>query len=185
MKYILPLFILVVFAVGCGARTQQDDGATASSSSTEANEDVTITPPPETALGEEEIAALDRAIDTQYKAYTLYEQVIAAYGDVEPFSTIVSAEDNPIAILEEVYYTNFLPLPSNAYTDQNLLNDIASVSDACAAGAETEIANAAVYRDELLPAVEENEEMTAAFNTLLQDSEEQYVPAFERCSGAN
>lgn len=58
----------------------------------------------------------------------------------------------------------------------------ATLQEACQIGVDAEIANAALYRDELLPVVSENEDIMAVFENLMNASQQKHLPAFDRCN---
>lgn len=135
---------------------------------------------PADELPAEVIEALDAAIDDEYKALSTYLAVIDEFGAVRPFSMIKGAEESHIASLKAVYDKYGLEAPENEY-----LGNIAppsTLANSCALGVEAEIANAALYRDQLLPAVTVYPDITAVFNNLMSASENKHLPSFERCA---
>ena len=58
----------------------------------------------------------------------------------------------------------------------------ATLQEACQIGVDAEIANAALYQNELLPVVADYEDITAVFTNLMNASEQKHLPAFERCN---
>jgi len=56
------------------------------------------------------------------------------------------------------------------------------LQEACQIGVDAEIANAALYRDELLPAVTAYEDITLVFENLMNASQQKHLPAFEKCN---
>lgn len=133
------------------------------------------------ALDDEVVNAMNRALDDEYKALETYNQVIDAYGTVTPFSNIRRAEERHIAALESLYEKYGYDIPNNPYMTMDLLT-VDSMTEACEIGVEAEIDNAALYRDELLPAVEEYEDITRVFTNLMNASQNNHLPAFERCA---
>lgn len=134
---------------------------------------------PVSELPTEVKAALDMAINDEYKALATYEAVIAKWGAVRPFSMIKGAEEQHIASLKAIYDKYGLEVPVNTWPQKVSLP--ATLSEACQVGVEAEIANAALYRDQLLPQVTGYEDITLVFETLMNASQQKHLPAFQRC----
>ncbi len=130
-------------------------------------------------LPEEMQQALNMAIEDEYKALSTYEAVLAKYGQVRPFSIIKGAEEQHIASLKALFDKYGLNVPTNTW--RNSVTVPISVKQACQIGADAEIANAALYREKLLPAVTEYEDITAVFTKLMNASQQKHLSAFERC----
>jgi len=130
-------------------------------------------------LSAEAQEALNLAIQDEYKAKATYEAIIADFGGVRPFSMIVRAEEQHINALKAVYdrYGVDVPAPE-AYTPE--VEETLAAN--CQVGVDAEIANAALYRDQLLPAVEEYDDITFVFTNLMNASQDKHLPAFERCA---
>lgn len=124
--------------------------------------------------------ALDKAIADEYKALSVYQAVIAKFGSNRPFSMIKGAEEQHIAQLKAIYDKYDLSLPTTA-----VVNKVAApttLQQACQIGVDAEIANAALYKNELLPAVAEYEDITTVFTNLMNASTDKHLVAFERCN---
>lgn len=124
--------------------------------------------------------ALNEAIKDEYKALSVYEAVIAKFGTVRPFAMIKSAEEQHVASLKAIYDKYGLEVPANTWLGQ--ISAPATLQAACQTGVEAEIANAALYREELLPAVAEYEDITLVFENLMNASQDKHLPAFEKCN---
>lgn len=135
---------------------------------------------PVAELPEEIQAALDEAINDEYKALSTYEAVMAKFGTTRPFSMIKGAEEQHIASLKAIYDKYGLKVPANEWPDK--VSAPETLQEACQIGVEAEIANAALYKDELLPAVSEYEDITSVFENLMNASEQKHLPAFEKCN---
>lgn len=200
MKYTLFPLLAVVLLVGAGCETtdtsgdayaqkkdqqveethsEGTDSMIVEDTSMEADEEATTV---SDELNEEAINALGRALDDEYKARTTYDVVMAEFGEVRPFVNIREAEQKHIDSLLGLYDTYGLEAPENVYTESDI-PAFDSVDAACEAGVEAEIVNAALYRDDLLPVVEEYDDITAVFTNLMDASQENHLPAFERCGG--
>jgi hypothetical protein len=129
-------------------------------------------------LSPSEVDALYRALDDEYKAWSTYDQVIADLGAARPFTSIQQAEENHIAALVTLFDRHGLDVPPNEWPGSVPTFD--SLSDACAAGVQAEIDNAALY-DELFRTVD-NPDLIRVFTALQQASHTKHLPAFERCA---
>lgn len=135
---------------------------------------------PVSELPESVKAALDEAINDEFKALSVYEAVIAKFGATRPFSMIKGAEEQHIASLKAIYDKYGLEVPSNDWPAK--ITAPATLQAACQTGVEAEIANAALYREQLLPVVTEYEDITLVFENLMNASELKHLPAFEKCN---
>lgn len=124
--------------------------------------------------------ALDEAINDEYKALATYEAVISKFGTIRPFSMIKGAEEQHIASLKAIYDKYGLIPPVN--TLSGTLSAPGTLKEACQIGVEAEIANAALYRNQLLPAVKDYEDITSVFISLMNASQDKHLVAFEKCN---
>jgi len=129
-------------------------------------------------LSESEVTALLMALDDEYKAWSVYDQVIADLDMARPFTNIQKAEDNHIAALVELFDLYGLDVPTNEWPGDVPTFD--SLADACETGVVAEVDNAALY-DELFSMVD-NPDIIQVFNSLQQASLIKHLPAFERCA---
>ena len=129
-------------------------------------------------LTEIEIRALNEALDDEYRAWATYDQVIADFGDVPPFSNIRHAEARHIEALCALFARYGLPVPENPWPGK--VERYASVQAACEAGVAAEIANGAMY-DRLLGATRRADIVTVLRN-LQEASQQRHLAAFERCA---
>lgn len=168
MHILSAILVLVTLATGvaaCGAASAETG---------------VVLPAPETSteLSQSEVEALGMALDDEYKAWTTYQAVIAKFGDVRPFSSIIRAEESHIEALETLFERYGLDVPENEWVGR--VPEFDTVNDACHAGVEAEIENAALY-DRLFPMVE-HEDIFEVFHKLRDASQEKHLPAFERCA---
>lgn len=124
--------------------------------------------------------ALIRALDDEYKAQATYEAIISKLGNVRPFIMIIRAEEQHITSLKALFDKYGLDIPENPYTGK--VTSPETLSEACTAGVEAEIANASLYRDELLPNVKDYEDITLIFTNLMNASQDKHLTAFQRCA---
>jgi len=129
-------------------------------------------------LSESEVEALLMALDDEYKAWSVYDQVIADFGAVQPFTSIRAAEEKHIAALVTLFERYGLDVPENEWPGNVPTFD--TVAEACAGGVQAEIDNAALY-DQLFGMVD-NTDIVRVFTALQQASETKHLPAFERCA---
>lgn len=124
-------------------------------------------------------ATLDKALLDEYKARATYQSVIAKFGQVRPFINIVQAENNHIALLQGLYSTYNLTQPAVPTISPP---DFSSIADACTVGVQAEIDNAKLYREDLLPQVSNYPDVTNIFTQLMNASQNNHLPAFQRCT---
>ena len=124
-------------------------------------------------------AVLSRAIQDEYRAETTYQVVVNDFGQVLPFNNVLTAEERHSASIGRLYATRGLATPSSAWSPDQAPH-FTSLPAACAAGAEAERGNIAMY-DELLqgtlPA-----DVRQVFTNNRSASIMNHLPAFERCS---
>lgn len=135
---------------------------------------------PAGALTDAAKSAIFSAIDDEYKAHATYEAVIAKFGSVRPFSMIIRSEEQHISSLKALLDKYGVAIPSDSWTGKVTAPD--SITAACQTGVDAEIANAALYREKLLPAVTEYSDITSVFTNLMNASQEKHLPAFDRCN---
>ena len=134
------------------------------------------------ALSETEIHGLLLALNDEYRAWAIYDQVLIDFGiDTRPFSNIISSEAQHIDKLISLFLVYEITVPENLWIGNAPSFD--SVPDACAAGVGAEIENVALY-DELYTSTERDDIITV-YDALQRASLEKHLPAFERCGGNN
>lgn len=122
--------------------------------------------------------ALLAAIQDEYKARATYQRVIDTFGSVFPFSRIVLSESQHVQALSVLFAGYGVAVPEDTLYAQ--VPTFASVQDACAAGAQAEIENIALY-DQLLAQVTEPD-IIQVFTRLQWVSQNNHLPAFEQCA---
>jgi hypothetical protein len=124
-------------------------------------------------------AALERSIQDEYRAETIYQGVIEDLGPLAPFVNVLSAEQRHSASIAQLFVRRGLAPPANAWTLATVPH-FTSIPAACAAAAAAERENVAMY-DELLrltlPA-----DVRQVFENVRLASLTNHLPAFERCS---
>jgi len=121
---------------------------------------------------------LAAALDDEYHAWAIYDQVLQDWGQVQPFASTLRSEESHIAALVRLFERYDLEVPANPWPGQ--VPSFDSVSDACAAAVQAEVDNAGLY-DELYGAVD-NADILQVFSHLQQASESRHLPAFQRCA---
>jgi len=129
-------------------------------------------------LSPSEEEALRLALDDEYKAWSVYDQVIADFGAVRPFTSIQRAEEKHIDALLTLFERYELDAPANDWPGN--VPTFETLPEACAAGVQAEIDNAALYDG--LFAMVDNPDIVQVFTALQQASETKHLPAFERCA---
>ena len=128
-------------------------------------------------MNEQTIAALEEALEDEYKARATYNKVIETFGPVRPFINIVEAEDRHASALLRQFERLGLQPPKDKWADQ--IEAPPSIIAACEAAVAAEIDNAAMY-DRLLEIVDDTTVRDVLLN--LQDaSKNRHLPAFRRC----
>ena len=122
--------------------------------------------------------ALSLAINDEYKARATYKKVIGKFGEIRPFTNIVQAEEMHINLLLDIYDQTGFEVPADEWKDR--VPEFDSVAEACEAGAQAEIENAALY-DSMLDSIHDKE-IIDTFTTLRDASRNNHLPAFQRCS---
>lgn len=130
-----------------------------------------------TPLSSEEASALQEAILEEYGAFNLYQSAIAQVGNVYPFSQIVRAEQQHINALVRQADKYGVTVPANpGLATQPTFNTLAQ---ACQAGVDAEIADAALY-DTFKP-VTAHADLLQVYNNLQSASLNSHLPAFQTC----
>ena len=129
-------------------------------------------------LSGSEVEALQMALDDEYKAWSVYEQVIADFGAVRPFTSIQKAEENHVAALVTLFDRYGLEVPANEWS--GAVPSFDSLADACEAGAQAEIDNAELYAS--LFTMVDNPDIIRVFTSLQRASQTKHLPAFETCA---
>lgn len=121
---------------------------------------------------------IDGWMDEQH-AYAVYEEVINNFGEVAPFVSIQNAEAQHIAAWELLFDRYDIEAPAVPTFD---VPQLASVSEACSAAADAEIANFALY-DTMLETFVDYPDVYQIALALRNASEFNHLPAFESCAG--
>ena len=120
---------------------------------------------------------LDEALDDEYMARATYRAVLEAFGPVRPFVNIVEAESRHAEALLALYEQFGLEAPDDQWAGE--VEPPSTLAIACERAAEAERENAAMY-DRLLAATAEPD-VRRVLGNLQRASEQNHLPAFERC----
>jgi hypothetical protein len=122
---------------------------------------------------------LNRAIQDEYHAESVYQGVLLDFGELRPFSNIIQAEERHSDAIARAYLFRGWEVPASEWSVTNVPR-FESVAEACRVGTEAEVANIEVY-DELM--LEElPEDVLRTFTSNRAASLERHLPAFQRCS---
>ena len=195
MKYILTiLFTATLFLTACGqanVNTQTDQANEKQNVNAEKSETPETADKSETEckicdfdhenykgdLNKEEIKGLLLALNDEYMALATYQQINKDFNDPRPFINIERAESRHADKLRELFKTYKIPVPENKWI--NNAPKFESVADACKAGVDAEIANRDLYT-ELFKSTK-REDILTVYKNLQRASEENHLPAFQRC----
>lgn len=129
-------------------------------------------------LTKEDIRVLNEALDDEYRSWATYNQVIADFGEIQPFSNIREAEARHIEALQTLFTQYRLPVPENSWSGK--VERYNNLQAACEAAVAAEIANGEMY-DRLLLATR-RPDIIAVLRNLQEASRERHLPAFQRCA---
>lgn len=191
---LLSILALLMFATSsCGT-------AISNNASAASPEPVAISNPPETAeaqqapecricnydfekykgeLTKAEIEGLLLALNDEYMATATYEQVNREFGDPRPFVNIVRAEMRHADRLKELFNKYGVAIQENPWPGK--VPTFKSVTEACKASVDGEIANRDLYTR--LFKTTERQDIIDTYRALQRASEENHLPAFQRCGG--
>ncbi len=129
-------------------------------------------------LKKEEVEGLLLALNDEYLATATYEQVNRDFNDPRPFVNIVKGEQRHAERLKALFTQYGIAIPENPWPDN--VQKFSSVVEACKASVEGEILNRDLYTQ--LFKTTERPDIVAAYKDLQRASEDNHLPAFERCS---
>ncbi|MDY6899434.1 MAG: DUF2202 domain-containing protein [Cyanobacteriota bacterium] len=123
--------------------------------------------------------ALIEALNDEYKARATYSAVISKFGAIRPFTNIVESEERHIQALLSLFRKYEIPIPVDNWAD--IVKAPASVLEACQTGVSGEIENREMYQ-KLLAITPEYPDVQRVFLNLQRASQENHLPAFQRCA---
>ncbi|MFB6275834.1 MAG: DUF2202 domain-containing protein [Halothece sp.] len=122
--------------------------------------------------------ALVEALNDEYKARATYQLVMERFGKIKPFINILQSEERHIQALLPLFEKYQIPIPVDNWKNRVTIPD--SVVSACQAGVEAEIENGEMYQ-RLLAMTEGYPDVQRVFLNLQRASQENHLPAFQRC----
>ena len=123
-------------------------------------------------------AVLIEAINDEYKARAIYQNIISKFGEIRPFINIVEAESRHIEALLPLFDKYGVTVPEDDWVSH--VETPQSVLEACQLGVEAEIKNAEMY-DRLLDSTMDYPDVQRVLVQLQRASTENHLPAFQRC----
>ncbi|MBD2313064.1 DUF2202 domain-containing protein [Desertifilum sp. FACHB-1129] len=123
--------------------------------------------------------ALLEALEDEYKARATYRLILAKFGAIRPFVNIVESEERHIQALALLFQKYNLPIPEDRWEQR--VQSPATVREACQAGVQAEIENAALYQ-RLLHLARDYPDVQRVFLNLQRASQTRHLPAFQRCA---
>jgi hypothetical protein len=133
------------------------------------------TSPPDTAAEQALVQAL-AGPDGEYAAYAEYAAIVQKFGAVQPYASIIRAEERHIAALKRHFEMRGLAVPEDPYTGRTQAP--ANLNEAAEAGVAAEERNVAMY-DQLLAQVKGRPDLERVFTQLQWASRERHLPAFK------
>ena len=129
-------------------------------------------------LTKAEVEGLQAAIVEEYMAYNTYNEIINEYGQVVPFSRIVTAELKHMQALIGLADNYSVEVPEN--TGQTFDRSYATLAQACQVGVEIETADGADLQK--LISETENPNLIRVYTNLMNTSLNNHLVAFEACN---
>lgn len=116
------------------------------------------------------------ALQDEYLARAEYEAIIDKYGEIRPFTNIISSEDQHILLLKPLFEKYNLKISEDISKSYVLIPE--TLSESFEVGVKAEIDNIAMYQ-KFLDQKDIPEDLKLAFETLKKASEK-HLKAFER-----
>ncbi|QQS42581.1 MAG: DUF2202 domain-containing protein [Acidobacteriota bacterium] len=128
-------------------------------------------------LSKEEVDGLLLALNDEYLAWATYDRVNKDFNDPRPFVNIQQAEGRHIERLKTLFAAYGVQVPENRWIGSE--PQFKSLQEACKAGVDGEIANRDLYTR--LFETTKREDITLVYKALQSASEDNHLPAFQRC----
>ena len=122
--------------------------------------------------------AMNAGIQDEFHAEFTYLKVIDTFGEVQPFASIVFAEERHSEAIARLFVNRGLTVPGSRWSLENV-PEFSSIAEACAGGVAAELENIALY-DALLTR-ELPQDVRNVFTNIRAASLENHLPAFEAC----
>jgi hypothetical protein len=125
------------------------------------------------------VDALQKALDDERANEAQYAAVLTVYGTVSPFSQIVLAEQKHQAAILQVMRKYGIPARPTELPEMTVPDTLAAC---CAAGAQSERDNIAMYSTFLASPFVTQRDIRNVFTNLRSASLNQHLPAFLNCN---
>lgn len=129
-------------------------------------------------LNSVECQGLLTALDDEYRAWAVYDQVICDFGEVRPFINIRDAEQRHIDALLRLCADYRVEAPANPWPGQ--VPRYSSAHEACQQAVTGEIENGALY-DQVMQSTD-RADLLRVYRALQNASIDRHLPAFRRCA---
>jgi len=126
------------------------------------------------------LQAMESTLQDEYHAEAIYRGVIEDFGAIWPFANIVRAEVQHAASIVQLFDNRGLEPPANLWGTHNVPR-FDSVGAACAAAAQAEVDNVAIYDGPLALALPND--VRNVFQNNRDASLYNHLPAFQSCAG--
>lgn len=130
-----------------------------------------------TPLSEAEIEGLQRAILEEYGALSLYQSVLADFGEAAPFTAVAASEQRHLDTLLKMAGKYGVEVPELVPASD--LPEFPDLFAACEAARTAEIVDGALY-DELM-GFTSHADLIRVYTNLQKASLENHLPAFDAC----
>lgn len=114
--------------------------------------------------------------DGEYAAHAGYAAILKKFGEVQPYASIIKAEENHIAALERQFDKYGIAIPTNQFAGS--VTAPATLEEAAKAAVAGEERNVAMY-NEALKKVSGRPDLVRVFTHLRDASQNAHAPAFK------
>ena len=173
----IPAAMLMMACGGDGASIIENPAAPSAVASSPSPAPATTTTT--TTVAPSLVDAMTAALEDEYHAEAIYQRVLVDHGNVFPFANIIKAEQTHAASIARLFENRGLSVPANIWNVDNVPR-FASVPEACAAAAQAEIDNAALY--DRYFSMDLPTDVLTVFTNNRAASINNHLPAFNRCS---
>ncbi len=123
--------------------------------------------------------ALAKTLDNEYKLQAYYQAVINKFGDRTPFSMIIGAETQHIAVITSLDEKYSVTPVANQWSNQSY--SLNTFQTSCQTSAAYERSTVDLLNG-VLPQVSSYPDITQVFTNIKEASLNNHLPAFEKCS---
>lgn len=114
----------------------------------------------------------------EYHAFEVYKKIIETFGELQPFTNIIQAEQNHINVVVAMCSKYGIEAPINNWSEKIELPN--SLLECCELGVVAELENIKMY-DNLLQYVDQYPDVQDIFYQLQAASYNNHLPAFRNC----